>query len=394
MERYLDRGIDSAEDDDASAVVIQLNTPGGLVSSMEDIVERILSSEVPVIVYVSPSGAHAASAGTFITMAAHVAAMADATRIGAATPVDSSGQDIEGSLGDKVTNDLVALITGLAEQRGRNAEWAESAVREAAAVNEREALELNVIDLVAPNLESLLTEVDGHEVELPSGTIALSTAGAPTVSHDMNFVENVLDFLSDPNIAFILFNIGLIAILIELYSPGLIFPGVLGVVFVAIALFSFGTLPVNWLGVAFIGVAFVLLALEPFIDSHGLLSIGGIGFLIAGSLILTGGNSPDFRVSQWLIWSVIGVITACVALFFGILLKGRRHGPTTKEEDQLVGRVGHAYSPLTPYGRVYVAGEEWSAVAEGESIQQGEAIVVKSVEGLTLTVAKPELPAG
>jgi membrane-bound serine protease (ClpP class) len=394
MARYIDRSIDDAEADGASAVVIQLNTPGGLVSSMEDIVERILASEVPVIVYVSPSGAHAASAGTFITMAAHVAAMADATRIGAATPVDSSGQDIEGSLGDKVTNDAVALITGLAEQRGRNAEWAESAVREAAAVNEREALELNVIDLIAPNLESLLTEVDGQEVELPSGTIALNTAGAPTVSHDMNFVENVLDFLSDPNIAFILFNIGLIAILIELYSPGLIFPGVLGVVFVAVALFAFGTLPVNWLGVAFIGVAFVLLALEPFIDSHGLLSIGGIGFLIAGSLILTGGNSPDFRVSQWLIWSVIGVITACVALFFGILLKGRRHGPTAKEDEHLVGRVGHAYSPLTPYGRVYVAGEEWSAVAEGESIQQGEAIVVKSVEGLTLTVAKPELPAG
>lgn len=393
MARYIDRGIDSAEDHDAAAVVIEINTPGGLLDSMEDIVERILSANVPVIVYVSPSGARAASAGTFITMASHVAAMAEATRIGAATPVDSSGQDIEGDLGNKVTNDAVALITGLAEQRGRNAEWAESAVRDAASINERQALDLHVVDLLAPDLTSLLNAVDGRPVALPSGAVTLRTAGAPTTESDMNFVENLLDFLSDPNIAFILLNIGLIALLIELYNPGAIVPGVVGAVCIAVALFSFGTLPINWFGLALIAIAFVLLALEPFITSHGLLSIGGIGFLIAGSLVLTGGNSPEFRISPWLIWGLIGAIAAFIAIFVGLIFKGRQRRPAKKEAEQLVGQSGYAHTALSPFGTVYVAGEEWSAVAEDGPLAEGDAVIVKAVEGLRLKVGKPAADA-
>jgi membrane-bound serine protease (ClpP class) len=390
MSRYIDRSIDHAEETGAAAVVIQLDTPGGLMNSMNDIIERILNSQVPVIVYVSPAGAQAASAGTFITMASHVAAMSDATRIGAATPIASTGEDIEGALGDKVTNDAVAQITGLAQKRGRNAEWAERAVREAAAVNEREALDLNVIDLIAPSLASLLTTIDGRQVELTTGTATLRTRDAPTVVRDMNFVENFLDLISDPNIAFILLNIGIIAILIELYSPGLIFPGVAGVVAIGVALFSFGSLPVNWLGVAFIALAFVLLALEPFITSHGLLSIGGIGFLVAGSLLLTGGNPPGFRVSPWLIWGFAGTMSAFIAFFMGILFQGRQRRPPQTEAQALIGRTGIAHTSLEPYGTVYVAGEEWSATAEDGPVQRGDPIVVTAVDGLMLKVSKPK----
>ncbi|TET98220.1 MAG: nodulation protein NfeD, partial [Dehalococcoidia bacterium] len=231
MERYLDRGMDAAEDEDAQAVVIQLDTPGGLITSMNDIVKRILSSEVPVIVYVSPQGGKAASAGTFITMAAHVAAMAPATTIGAATPVGSGGEEIQGPLADKVTNDAAAQIRRLAELRGRNGDWAESAVRDAESANDSQALELNVVDLLADDLDELLDTVDGRQVTLhPDREVILETADAEVVFNDMNLIERFLDIIANPNIALLLLSLGSLAIFIEIIHPGVIFPGVFGVI--------------------------------------------------------------------------------------------------------------------------------------------------------------------
>lgn len=389
MARYIDRGLDSAEKRAAIAVVIQLDTPGGLLSSMNDIVERILGARVPVIVYVSPAGAQAASAGTFITMAAHVAAMAESTRIGAATPVGSGGQDIEGALGNKVTNDAVALITGLAEKRGRNAQWAEDAVRKAAAVNQREALELKVVDLVAPDLPSLLAMVDGRSVELTSGPVTLRTRGAPLVFRNMNVVERFLDILSDPNIAFIFLSLGSLALVIEFLNPGQILPGVAGAIMLLLAFFSLGTLPFNWAGIFLIALAFVLFFLEIFITSHGILGAGGLVALIMGGLLLTSGNPPGFRVSPWLVWGLalaVGVSFVSVVAF--ILRAGRP--PKISVGSALIGRPAVVRSPLNPGGTVYVAGEAWSAMAEDGAVAEGETVVVVGVEGLMLSVRKAE----
>lgn len=389
MARYLDRGLDSAEDDGAVAVVIRLNTPGGLVSSMSDIVERILNAEVPVIVYVSPAGAQAASAGTFITLAAHVAAMAESTRIGAAHPVGAQGEDIEGTMGEKVTNDAVAQIKGIAQKRGRNEEWAEQAVRESVAIYQNEAVSLGVVDLVAPNLTALLAAVDGRQVELPSGVVTLRTREAPLVLRDMNLVEQFLDVVSNPNVAFILLSLGSLALTMEFLAPGHIFPGVAGAIMLLLAFFGLGAMPVNWVGVFLVVLAFVLFFLELFITSHGILAGGGLVSLIMGGLLLTSGNPPGFQVSPWLVWGLAAAIGAFFAFVVGSIFRSRRL-PVMVGSQMLVGRAAVAHLPLDPSGTVYLEGEEWSAVAEGGPVGEGETVVVVAVEGLRLRVRRRE----
>jgi membrane-bound serine protease (ClpP class) len=387
MERYIDRGIDQAEDAKAMAVVIELDTPGGLMSSMEDIVKRIEEDRIPVIVYVSPKGAKAASAGTFITMAANIAAMAPSTRIGAASPVGASGEDIEGTLGKKVTEDAVAFAKGIANYRGRNAEWAEQAVREAVSATETEAVDLNVVDLIADDLPSLLEAVDGREVQLVDLTVTLATKDAEIVHNNMNFAERFLDLISDANITFLLLSLGSIALFYEIVNPGQIFPGVFGAIALIIAFFSLSVLPFNWAGVILIFLAFGLLIAEIFVTSGGILAIGGVVALVLGGLLLTWGNPPEFQVNRWLVYGIAAAAGAFFLFVVTSIIRIRRQ-PVVVGSHTLIGRRAVARSPLDPDGMVFVDGEYWSATLEDGSVEEGEEVVVTAVEGLKLMVRK------
>jgi len=387
MARYVESAIGAAEDSDAAAVVLRLDTPGGLDSSMRDIVQRIESSRVPVITYVWPPGARAASAGTFITMAGNVAAMAPNTAIGAAHPVGAGGEDIEGTLGDKVTNDAAAYITGIAKLRGRNADWAESAVRQSISADEQEAVQLNVVDLVAPDLPSLLAAVNGRSVELLSGPATLQVANAPIVENNMSLVQRFFLILSDPNIAFILLSVGLAAIAIEMLHPGFILPAVVGSIALLLAFFSLGTLPVNWAGVLLILLAFTLFIAELLVAGFGALGVGGIVSLILGGLLLTSTSNPEFQVSRWLIYGWAAVIGVFFLMVMSAILRMRRM-PATTGAQALIGRVAVARSPLEPSGQVFLQGERWQATSEDGPVQVGERVIVTGVRGLRLTVRK------
>ena len=415
MARYIDRGIDEAERTNARAVVIQLDTLGGLVTSMEKIVKRINASTVPVIVYVYPAGGQAASAGTFITMAGHVAAMAPGTVIGAASPVGAGGQDIEGTLGEKITEDLAALIRGIATERGRNAQWAEKAVTEALAANACEAVgrcevsedreppcrtddegvQRCIVDFEAITLESVLEQADGRVVTVGEFAITLELVDAPggVVFNDRTLVERFFALLSDPNIAFMLLSLGGLGIFVEILNPGLLFPGIFGIIALVLAFFSIGTLPINWAGVALIGLAFALFAAEIFVSGFGVLGIGGAVSLILGGLLLTSTNNSDFQVNRWLLYSVAIVFAAFFIVVAGALFRSRRGGATIGM-DALVGRLAVARSDLNPEGIVFVDGVRWRAHTDGTTIEDGEDVVVTEVEGLTLTVEKPEEEEG
>ncbi len=387
MERYVDRGIDTAEKSNARAVVLQLDTPGGLSTSMHEIVKRIMNAKVPVIVYVSPSGGRAASAGTFITMAGHVAAMAPSTNIGAATPINSDGGDIPGALGKKVTNDAVASIRGIAERRGRNADWAERAVRDAASVNENEAVSLNVVDFVARDLQDLLAKSDGRKVEVagPGGEnpIALRTAGAATVENNPSFFEEFLNVIAEPNIAFMLLTIGSLAILAEIFHPSIAM-GIVGVICLVLAFLSLGSLPTNWAGVALILFGFVLLGAEVFVAGFGALGIGGVVALIFGGIILMQGSEVGFQVSRWLIVGLAVTMGAFVVFVIGAIVRIRRTPARTA--DEFIGSTAEARTKLDPSGYVYLRGERWEAVAEDPPIPEGALVVVTETSGLRLKV--------
>jgi membrane-bound serine protease (ClpP class) len=392
MARYVESAIGAAEDSDAAAVVLRLDTPGGLDTSMRDIVQRIESSRVPVITYVWPPGARAASAGTFITLAGNVAVMAPNTAIGAAHPVGATGEDIQGTLGDKVTNDAAAYITGIAKLRGRNVDWAESAVRQSISADETDAVRLNVVDLIEPDLPSLLAAVDGRSVELLSGPTTLQVANAPIVENNMTLVQRFFLILSDPNIAFILLSVGLAAIAIEMLHPGFILPAVVGSIALLLAFFSLGTLPVNWAGVFLILLAFALFFAELFVQGFGALGVGGIVSLILGGLLLTSTSNPEFQVSRWLIYGWAAVIGVFFLMIMSTILRMRRMLAKTGTET-LIGRVAVARSPLEPSGQVFVQGERWQATSEDGPVQVGERVTVTGVRGLHLTVRRaPDEP--
>lgn len=393
MERYFDRGIDAAEDEDAEAVVIRLDTPGGLLTSTDDIDKRILAAEVPVVVYVWPPGGRAASAGTFITMASNIAVMAPNTRIGAATPISSGGEDIGGSLEDKVTNDAVANIRGLAERRGRNADWAEEAVREARSSDAAEALELNVVDYIAADLDDLLAQIDGEEVELGSGaTVTLATAEAPVVYNNRNFIEDFLDIIANPNIAFILLSLGSLALFIEILNPGQIFPGVFGVISLLLGFFALSVLPFNWVGVALILFAFILFGLEIFVTSGGVLGIGGVVSLIFGGLLLMSDNPPefgaDFQVSKWVVYGLAATLGGMVLFVLANIVRIRKM-PAQIGMETMVGKLATVRTALDPSGFVFLDGEYWTADSDGgDEIRSGERVVVTEIEGLRLKVKR------
>ncbi|MCW3106208.1 MAG: hypothetical protein JWQ09_714, partial [Segetibacter sp.] len=358
---FIHNSILKAQNEKAECLLIHLNTPGGLLKSTRVIVGDILESQVPVIVYVSPAGAQSGSAGVFITLAAHIAAMETGTNIGAAHPVNLQGA-ADTIMSAKATNDAAAFIRAIAEKRKRNLQWAEEAVRNSVSITEKEALNEKVIDLVVNNDQELLNRVDGKQIELPSGTKILHTKKARIESFEMGTVEKILNIVSDPSVAYLLMMLGFYGILFELYNPGAILPGIVGVIALILAFYSMHTLPVNYAGLALIVFAIILFLLEVKIMSHGMLAIGGVFSLLLGSLMLIRTNSTlEFAsISR----SVIITTTIITALFFlfviGMGLRAQRAKPVTGIEG-MIGEIGETLSLLNLSGKVHVHGEVWNA---------------------------------
>jgi membrane-bound serine protease (ClpP class) len=385
---YIHSGIEKAFKENAGCLVVKFNTPGGLLKSTRVIVTDILQSKVPVVVYVSPSGAQAASAGVFVTMAGHIAAMAPGTNIGAAHPVTLQGT-ADSVMMEKATNDAAAFIRTISEKRKRNIEWAEDAVRKSISVTENEALKLRVIDLVANDLNDLLEKIDGREIETVSGKQLLNTRNAEVIELDMTFAQILLNILSDPNLVYILFMLGFYGLFFELYNPGAIFPGVIGGICLILALYSMHTLPINYAGLALIIFSIILFVLEIKVVSHGILSVGGVISLILGSVMLIDDESfaEVFRIS----WEIIATVVILTVLFFsfaiGLGIKAQRRKPSTGAEG-IIGETGVAISDLDPLGEVRVHGEIWEAESTSGKIEQGQPVRVETITNLRLKVSR------
>jgi len=382
---YIAHVLSEAQAGGATAVVIRLDTPGGLDTSMRVAIKNITSSPVPVIVYIAPSGGRAASAGVFILYAAHIAAMAPGTNVGAAHPV-AMGGEMDATMKTKVENDAAAYIKSIAEKRGRNVQWAEEAVRKSVSVTEKEALNLKVIDLIAEDVPSLLAAVDGREVTTGAGKTVLRTKGAAVKEVPMGWRMEALKVLSDPNIAFLLMTIGTIGLLAELYNPGAILPGIVGAISLILAMYSLQTLPISYAGVLLILLGIVLFVLEIKVMSYGLLSLGGLAALVLGALMLVKTDAPFLKVSLSFIIPTAITFGAILMTLTWMALKSQRRSPVSGIES-MIGDIAIAKTDLAPRGTVLVHGELWEAVSD-EPIRQGEEAEVKSVAGLTLRVAR------
>jgi membrane-bound serine protease (ClpP class) len=391
---WIGTALDDAAEADAPLAIIRLDTPGGLDSSMRDIVQDILAAPMPVVVYVYPNGARAGSAGVFITQAADVAAMAPETNIGSASPITSTGGDIEGTLGRKVANDAAAYLRALAGEHGRNPELAERMVHEATNVSAREALDAGLIDLIAGDQGELLTELDGFRVQGPKAT-TLETAGYEIEEKDTPLRYEVLQALVDPNIAFLLLLIGLIGITLEILSPGAIIPGVLGSVALVLGLIGTLQLPVAAAGLALLVLAFVLIVAEAHLPTGGLLGVLGIAALVAGGLLLFDDGDGGEAVSPWVAVPVAVVLGGGLIAVGQRVMTARRREVTTGQEE-LIGSTGRVRVALDPVGQVFVQGALWRARADGdERIEVGGAVRVEAIDGLTLIVAPdPEQRSG
>ncbi len=389
---YLVGAMERGEEEGYDAVVILLETPGGLDSSMREIIQAELASEVPVVVYVYPPGARAASAGVFLTMAADVAAMAPQTNIGSSTPVAAGGGEIPEDLRRKVVNDAAAYIRELAEEHGRNGDWAERAVRRAANIGAQEALEINVVDVVAPDLPTLLEEIDGMTTE-PKGLV-LNTAGADVDRIQMSLWKRILDTIVDPNIIVLLMSLGVLGITVELFNPGLIFPGTVGAISLIVGLFGLQVLPVSWAGVLLLLLAAIFFAAEAFVTSHGALALAGAASFVVGALILFDPAGPEYQVSLSVALAVGGTMALLSLFVVGKIVQARRR-PALTGQDELVGEHGVVRSALQPSGLVFVHGETWQAHSEdGQPIPAGAAVRVGGIEdGLVLEVSRADEPA-
>jgi membrane-bound serine protease (ClpP class) len=387
---YLTGAIDRAEDEHYDAVVLLVDTPGGLDSSMRAIIKKELTSTVPVVVYVYPPGSRDASAGVFITMAADVAAMAPQTNIGSSTPISSGGGNIPSDLRRKVINDAVAYIRGLAKEHGRNADWAEEAVRKAVNLPAREARRENVVDVVAPDLPTLLDQVDGTKTR-PKGLV-LHTADARIDTISMSLWKRVLDTLIDPNIVVLLMSLGAIGIIVELSHPGLVFPGTFGAIALIVGFFGLQVLPVSWAGVLLMLLALGLFVTDVFVTTHGALTAAGVASFIVGSLMLFDPAGPAYQVS----WEVAVAIGGALGLFIALVVtkvwQARRRRPTTGREE-LVGDIAVVRRTLDPVGLVFVHGELWQARSDEGRIEAGESVQVEQIDGLVLEVTRAEAPA-
>ncbi len=378
---YIKTGIKTAEEEAATLVIIELDTPGGLAESMRLIVQNILASKVPVAVFVSPSGARAASAGVMITMAADVAAMAPGTNIGAAHPVGAGGKDIDGKMSEKVINDMVAQAKSVAEQRGRNAQWVEAAIRESVSVTETEALKENIIDLIAQDTDDLIKQLNGRALKDKG---VLSLANAKKVVLEETLRTKILKTISNPNIAYILMMIGLAGLYFELSHPGAIFPGVIGGIALILAFFALQTLPINYAGILLIVLAVIFFIMEMKITSYGLLSVAGIVSLLLGSLMLFEGSTPGMKLSLQVLLPTVILISGFFAAVASLVFRAQISKPTTGSTG-LVGEIGVVKKALTPEGKVFVHGELWKARSK-EPLDVNAKVRVVKVENLILEV--------
>jgi len=396
MSGYLRDGIASAAAAGAAAVVIELDTPGGALDATHEIVQTLLGAPLPVIVWVAPAGARAASAGTFITLAGHLAAMAPGTNIGAASPVGSQGQDIGGTLGDKVMNDAVASITAIANERGRPVDWAVGTVRDAASYTVDQALAAGAIDFKAGTLDDLLRQADGRTVTVAGQPWVLQTAGAATTESDMNPLQGFLHLLADPNIAFILFTLGFLGLLLELHSPNLV-TGILGAFAIILAFIGFGSLPLNIGGLLLIILAIVLFVLEVTVTSHGLLAVGGLIAFVLGASALYTQTGPPTEPDTSVALPIIAIMTTVAAAFLALVVlaatRTRRMPPanvgvhSAVVPRDLVGMDSEVRHALLPTGTVYAAGEEWTArSADGRNLERGTPVRIVGQDGLVLIV--------
>jgi len=384
---YIDRGISQAEEHGASVCVIELDTPGGLLDSTEKIVQKIMNAKVPIVVYVSPKGAWAASAGTFITLSANIAAMTPGTTIGAAHPVSAGGEEIPEDQMKKIVEFSAKWMRTIAEERGRNMEEAELAVTQSKSFTDVDALGYDLIDLRAENLADLISQINGWNVTLASGQeVIIDTTNYGSTRNEMNAVEKFLQTISDPNIAYILFTLATIGLITEISNPGMVFPGVAGGISLFLAFYSLGVLDAYWGGIALILLAVGLFIAEYFTSSFGLLTAGGIISLVAGSLILFS-HSPGIEVDKRLIAGVVVGVTAFAIFVLGAIIRGQRRRKATGAEG-MIGEKAIAKTPLDPTGTVLAQGELWTATSEGGKVAPGEEVVINKVEGLKLWVTK------
>ncbi|MFC2025288.1 nodulation protein NfeD [Chloroflexota bacterium] len=385
---YIDRAISEAEDKNVTVCIIELDTPGGLLDSTDDIVQRIMNADVPVVVYVSPKGAWAASAGTFITLSAHIAAMTPGTTIGAAHPVAGGGEEIPEDQMKKITEFSAKWMKTIAEERGRNTEEAQLAVTESKSFTDVEALDSNIIDLRANNLEDLLSQINGMKVTLANGVeVSLDTTDYRIVRNEMSLIERFLHAISNPNIAYILLSLGTIGIIAEIYNPGAIFPGVTGAISLLLAFYSLGVLNAQLGGILLILLAFGLFIAEVFTTTFGILTAGGIVSLVLGSLILFPRRGPLFEIDPWLIAAVVIVIAAVFTFVISRIIRAHRRQASTGREE-LIGKTALVKTVLDPEGMVFFKGERWKAVSETGRVEPGETVIINKVDSLTLYVTK------
>ena len=387
--QYVVSGIENAEEEEVECLILQLDTPGGLDTSMRDIIKKMLNSTIPIIVYVSPSGGRAASAGAFITLASNIAAMAPGTNIGAAHPVAIGTEEIDEETKAKMENDAAAYIKTIAEKRGRNIQWAEKAVRESVSITEQEAIEIGVIDFIANDVNELIEIIDGVRVTTASETRTLKTKGAEIIPVKMTFKDLFLHSLTSPNVAYILLFLGIYGILGEFSHPGSFFPGIVGGISLILAFVAFQSIPINYAGLLLIIFGIVLLVIEVYTPTFGVLTAGGVTSLVLGSFMLSKSTAPFLRISLGLI---IPMSLATAAFFVFALSKGIKiqwKKPVTGRES-LIGKIGIAKTDLTPEGTIFIHGERWQATNKGETIKEGEEVEVLEVKGLNLIVKKYE----
>jgi membrane-bound serine protease (ClpP class) len=386
VDDYIREGIGRAKSNGARALIIQLDTPGGLLSSTRTIVKEILGAPVPVMVYVAPSGAGAGSAGVFITMSAHVAAMAPGTNIGAAHPVAGGGQEVKGVMGEKIENFVASFSETIARQRGRNAEWAIQAVRKSVSITEKEALKLNVIDIVAKDLNDLLKQADGRKVDLDGRPHVLSVKDAAIMRQEMNLKQRVINIIADPNIAYLLLMAGILGLYMEFSHPGVIFPGVAGAICLVLALISLQLLTFNHAGLVLILLGIALLIGEAFMPSFGVLGIGGVISLALGSFLLFDTQDSTIGVDPAIIFTAVATMTSFVLAISYLVYRSQRAKPTLGLEGML-GEIGDVRAKLNPTGKVFVRGELWNAEADGE-IDMGEKVEIVGYQGMNLKVRR------
>lgn len=382
---YLLRSIKIAEDNDAMCLIIKLDTPGGLDLSMREITKRILNAEIPVVVYVAPKGARAASAGVFILYASHIAAMAPGTNVGAAHPVNVGGGQVDSVMAEKVTNDAVAYLTAIAKERRRNVKWAEKAIRESASIDAETALKMNVCEIVAEDEDDLIAQLNGWSVEVRDEKRVLNTESSPVRKVTMNLKESLLLLLTNPNIAYVLLLLGIYGLFFELRNPGMIFPGIVGGICIILGFYALHLLPVNYAGVALILLSAILFILEIYITSGGLLTVGAVISLVLGSLILFESDVPFFRLS----WEVIMIAVVIIAAFFIFLLSLGLRAQFKKRQtgkEGIIGEVGVAKTDIKPSGgTVFVHGEYWNAMSD-KLIKKGSGVKVIDVKEMVLKV--------